>query len=101
MSFLKVATLSQLPVGSVIEVSVGDDLYALCNDGGTIRAVSGICKHQGGPLGQGNLIDGRLICPWHAWEWDCRTGENCDNPEDRLATYEVKVAGDDIFLQVP
>ena len=101
MPFVKVATLSQLPVDSVTEVAVGDDFYALCNDSGTVRAMSGICSHQGGPLGQGNFDGGRVICPWHAWEWDCRTGRNCDNPDDRLPTFEVKVEGDDIFLQVP
>jgi len=101
MPFVKVAELSQLPVDSVMEVSVGENFYALCNDRGTIRALSGVCAHQGGPLGQGQIAGGRVMCPWHAWEWDCRTGENCDNPEERLPTYEVKVEGGNILLQVP
>lgn len=101
MPFVKVATLADLPVDSVMEVSVGDQFYALCNDQGTIRALSGICLHQGGPLGQGQVSGGRIICPWHAWQFDCRTGENCDAPEERVATYEVQVVGSDILLQVP
>lgn len=101
MPFVKVAVLSDVPAESVTEVSVGENFYALCNSEGTVRAYTGVCPHQGGPLGQGQLADGRLICPWHAWEFDCRTGENCDAPSERLASFEVKVEGDDILLQVP
>ena len=68
---------------------------------GEIRALDGLCPHQGGYLGQGNVADGRLICPWHAWEFDCRTGENCLDPDQRVPTFPVKVEGADIFLQVP
>ena len=101
MPFVKVASLSDLPADSVIEVSVGDNFYAVCNDHGTVRALSGICAHQGGPLGQGQYAEGRVICPWHAWEFDCRTGENCDDPDTRVATYEVRIEGNDVLLQVP
>jgi nitrite reductase/ring-hydroxylating ferredoxin subunit len=101
MPFIKVATLAELPPDSVMEVSVGETLYAICNVAGEIRALDGICPHQGGYLGQGNVADGRLICPWHAWEFDCRTGENCLDSDQRVPTYPVKVEGPDILLQVP
>jgi len=101
MPFVKVANVSDLPEQSLIEVSVGENLYALCNVAGTIHALSGVCLHQEGPLGQGNLLDGRVICPWHAWEFDCRTGDCIEDPTRRLAKYEVKVDGGDILLQVP
>ncbi len=101
MPFIKIGTLGQLPPDSMMEVSIGEDLYAVCNVEGEIRALSGICLHQGAPLAQGNVIDGRIVCPWHAWEFDCRTGENCADPDQRLMTYPTKIEGGDIFLQVP
>jgi len=101
MPFVKVGRASDVPEDSMIEVSVGDDLYAICNVGGTLHALSGMCLHQGGPLGQGNLVDGRVVCPWHAWEWDCRTGQNLDDPSQCVPTYEVKLDGEDIFLRIP
>jgi len=101
MPLIKVGNLSQLPADSVTEVMVDGNPYAICNVQGTLHALSGVCLHQGGPLGQGQLADGRVICPWHAWEFDCRTGANDFNPELRVATYEVKVEGDEILLQVP
>jgi nitrite reductase (NADH) small subunit len=101
MPFLKVGTLAQLPPDSVMEVMVGDQPYALCNVGGTVRAVSGVCIHRGGPLGQGQLHDGRVVCPYHLWEFDCVTGEYDYDPTKRVLTYEVRLDGEEIFLQVP
>jgi len=101
MPLVKVAKVSDVPENSLVEVSVGESLYAICNVGGALHALEGTCLHQGGPLGQGNLADGRVICPWHAWEWDCQTGANCDDPSQHLAKYEVSVSGDDILIQVP
>jgi nitrite reductase/ring-hydroxylating ferredoxin subunit len=42
-----------------------------------------------------------VVCPWHAWEFDCRTGENPFAPGQCVPTYPVKVEGEDILLQVP
>lgn len=101
MPFVKVGTLSGLPGDSVMEVAVGGEFYAVCNAGGSISALGGRCPHHGGPLGQGQIHEGRVVCPWHMWEFDCRTGEYDYHPAVRVATHEVRVEGDDIFLKVP
>jgi nitrite reductase/ring-hydroxylating ferredoxin subunit len=101
MPFVKVASLSQLPADSVTEVAVGGDTYALCNVGGRVTAIGGTCLHRGGPLGQGALHGNRVVCPWHAWEWDCQTGANDFDPGQKVPTFAVQVEGDDILLEVP
>ena len=101
MPCIKVARLSEVPPDSVVEVSVGENLYAICNVDGQISALSGVCLHQGGPLGQGQIADGRVVCPWHAWEFDCRTGANTDDPARCVPTFPIQIDGDDILLQVP
>jgi nitrite reductase/ring-hydroxylating ferredoxin subunit len=101
MSFVKVASLSQLPADSVTEVIVGNEPYALCNVAGRVSAISGTCLHRGGPLGQGALHGDNVVCPWHAWEWNCQTGANDFNPSQKVATYAVEVDGDDILIEVP
>lgn len=98
---MNVGKVSGLPADSVMEVMVGNAPYAICNVGGAIRALSGVCLHLGGPLGQGQIRDGRVVCPYHMWEFDCRTGEYDANPRMRVPTFEVKIEGDDILLQVP
>jgi nitrite reductase (NADH) small subunit len=98
MAFIKVGSLSALPPGSVMEVVLGEDSYAVCNQNGEIHALSGICPHAGGPLGQGTLQDSSLVCPLHEWSYNCTTGENDFDPEVKLDCFAVKVEGDDILL---
>jgi nitrite reductase/ring-hydroxylating ferredoxin subunit len=99
MAFVKVGSLSKLPPGSVMEALVGDGTYAICNAGGEVHAVDGICPHSGGPLGQGALHGTTLVCPWHAWEFDCRDNEMDDG--FTIAKFPVKIQGDDILIDVP
>ena len=101
MPLVKVASLSQLPPDSVTEVAVGPDTYALCNVSGRVTALSGVCLHRGGPLGQGAINGNRVMCPWHGWEWDCQTGANDFDPTKKVPTFEVRVEGDDVLLEVP
>jgi len=102
MAFVKVGSLSKLPAGSVMEALVGDGTYAVCNAGGEIYALDGICPHSGGPLGQGALHGTTLVCPWHAWEFDCRTHvEGASEMDDLVAKFPVRIDGDDILVDVP
>src|ERR1700683_3471472 len=101
MPFVNVGPLVELPPDSVKEALVGGYPYAICHVGGEVRALSGICPHSGGPLGQGQIHDGRVVCPYHLWEFDCRSGEYDFDPALRVATYEVRGQGGDILLPVP
>lgn len=101
MAFVKIGSLGQLPPGTVTQVEVGEESVVVCNAGGEIHALDGICQHAGGPLGQGALHGTTLVCPWHAWEYNCVTGV-CDLDEDlKLEKYAVKVENGDIFIDVP
>lgn len=101
MSIFSVGKASSLPRDSVIEVMVEGRPYAICNVAGEIRALDGVCIHRGGPLGQGTIHEGRVVCPFHMWEFDCRTGEYDYDPTLRVPVYRVKVEGDEILLEVP
>jgi nitrite reductase/ring-hydroxylating ferredoxin subunit len=99
MPFTKAADASALPPGSLIEANINGNSYAICNVGGEVRAFDGICPHA--PLGEGNLVDGNLVCPWHAWEYDARTGVNTFDDTCVLASFPVKIEGADILIDVP
>jgi nitrite reductase/ring-hydroxylating ferredoxin subunit len=68
--------------------------------GGTIFATDNTCLHQGGPLGEGELVGDVVICPWHQWEYNVRTGEIPGNSSAKVATYPVQVEGNDIKVAV-
>jgi nitrite reductase/ring-hydroxylating ferredoxin subunit len=98
MAFVKVGSLSALPPGSVTEVILGEDTFAICNRNGELHALSGICPHAGGPIGQGALNDNLVTCPWHEWSYDVSSGENDYDPVVKLDVFPVKVEGDDILI---
>ena len=101
MAYVRVAASRDLPEGSMLEVTVGEGCYALCNVEGEVHAIAGLCLHRGGRLAEGALHGTKVVCPWHAWEWDCRTGVNDYNPEQRTATYDVRIEGEDILIDIP
>ena len=93
---IKVASISELELGSCKTVEVQGKVIALFNVGGRIYALDNTCLHQGGPLGEGRLEGEVVTCPWHMWEFNVRTGEKVGEPSLRVATYPVQVEGDDI-----
>ena len=47
------------------------------------------------------VMDGKVICPWHAWAWDPRTGRAGHSAEAGLAVYPLTVEGEEVFIQLP
>lgn len=95
---MRVGSLSKLPPGSVAEVRLGEAAYAVCNAGSELHALWGTCPHAHGPIGQGLLHGEWIVCPWHEWAFDCRTGANDYDPTIKLERFAVKVEGDDILM---
>lgn len=101
MAFRKLACVDELPEGGLFEVVEGKDIYALCNVAGDVRAISGVCPHHGGPLGQGVLEGSIVTCPWHAWEFDTGNGACTFNDKLRVPTYAVRIEGGEILVDLP
>jgi nitrite reductase/ring-hydroxylating ferredoxin subunit len=98
MAFIKVASLSNLPPGSVTEVRLGETPYAICNHNGEVHALWGTCPHAYGPVGQGTMNGQFVVCPYHEWAYDCQTGANDYDSTIQLARFAVKVEGNDILM---
>ena len=96
--FVRVAKASEVPPGRARVVVVLGHPVALFNVGGTFHAVSNVCLHRGGPVGEGTLDGPIVTCPLHGWEYDVRTGANVANPAARLRTFPVRIEGDDVLV---
>jgi len=100
MSFVRVASQSDLPAANEVkEMSVGDKLICVANVDGEICVMENTCLHQGGPLGAGVIEKGKVVCPWHGWEWDPKTGQG-PAPNAKVAVYPVKVENGDVLIEV-
>jgi nitrite reductase/ring-hydroxylating ferredoxin subunit len=67
---------------------------------GAIAVLDGVCPHEGGPLGEGIIEDGRVVCPWHAYAFDVRTGEADQDPEVKAEVFEAKVENGELVVQL-
>ncbi|WP_233805494.1 FAD-dependent oxidoreductase [Paraburkholderia sp. HP33-1] len=95
----RVARLSELPAERAVRVSVDDTPILLVRDGDTVHAYSPDCPHAGGPLEEGALCHGRIICPWHKGTFDVATGNVLEPPALLpLDRYPVTLDGDDVLV---
>ncbi|MGD0289672.1 MAG: Rieske 2Fe-2S domain-containing protein [Candidatus Binataceae bacterium] len=98
--FVKVAARSEIPENGAIAVEARGRRIALFNASGTFYAIDNACRHLGAPLSAGQIYGTRVVCPLHGWEYDFSTGANVDDPEMRVACFAVKLAGDDVFIEI-
>ena len=59
-----------------------------------------MCPHMGASLGAGEVVNGIVACPWHAWCFKVSDGTWCDNPRIKIDSYETRVVGDEIQVQL-
>jgi len=69
----------------------GGERIALVRHEGALCAMSNVCAHQGGPLGEGGVIDGCLTCPWHGYQYGPCSGASPPPFTERVPTHRVKV----------
>jgi nitrite reductase (NADH) small subunit len=98
---VRICGRADLPAeGQVKEIQAGVRMFCVANVGGEISALGDTCPHRGGPLGQGWLEDGHIICPWHAWAFDAKTGVSSHNPQASVEVYPLRISGEDVLAEV-
>ena len=91
-TWFDVCAVDEIPDGRARVVCVnGSERIAVFRHNGSLSAVTNVCAHQGGPLGEGRIIDGCVTCPWHGWQY--RPQDGCAPPPftERIPTYRVRV----------
>jgi len=90
--FIRICAQSELPQpGNVREFTANGRALCVANVNGAISVLDGTCPHEGGPLGEGAIEDGRVVCPWHGYAFDLRTGEADGEPTLKAEVLEAKV----------
>ena len=87
--------------GPVTPVQVDRTRLAITWVNGELGAISGVCNHAGGPLGEGRLDGDYVVCPWHNWKYHRLTGLGEPGFEDDAApSYEVRVENGHLFINL-
>lgn len=63
-----------------------------------LYAIHNVCKHQGGPLGEGKILDGCITCPWHGYQYLPGNGQSPPPFKEKVSTYDVKVIASKVWL---
>lgn len=68
---------------------------------GHFSAISGLCNHVGGPLGEGRLVGDYVECPWHFWKFHRTTGLGEPGYEaDAVPAYTLKEEDGRLFVDL-
>jgi len=94
----KLADVADVPPGSAKEVTVAGRVVALFNVDGTFHALDGVCRHAGGPLGNGALDGCIVTCPWHGWQFDVTSGRHTLTDRIQQPVFPVEVRGEEIYV---
>jgi len=99
--FVKLTTELELPaVNEAKEFPCGDKVICIANVNGEFSAMDNVCLHRGGPLGQGVIEKGKVVCPWHGWAWNPKTGEAVHNPAAKVAVYPMKIENGEVRVEI-
>ena len=113
-----IAALDELPPGTRKRVLIDNRPVLVLNIKGELFALSDTCPHRGASLA-GGVLTGHVVstspgeyaysrsgeilrCPWHAWEFDVRTGRSwCDPKRMRLMQLDVSVEAGATLVEGP
>lgn len=99
--FVKIGTRAEMPhPGEAREFNAGGKVICVANVDGELSAMDNVCLHRGGPLGTGVVMDGKVICPWHGWAWNPKTGEAAHNRHAKMQVYPLKLEGDEVLVEI-
>ena len=97
--WMRVGSVDDIRPDRALVVAVqGAERVAVFRYDDKISAISNVCAHQGGPLGEGKIIDGCLTCPWHGYQYRVDNGQSPPPFTEKVATYRVKLEGREILL---
>lgn len=97
--WLDVGPALDIPINRARIVSVpGAEKIAVFRYEGKVSAVSNVCRHQMGPLGEGKIVDGCITCPWHGWQYRPDTGRSPPPYLETVVTYQTRIVQGRVFV---
>lgn len=96
--FVEACRLEEIPEKRACIRTISGERVAIFKYDGKVSAVSNVCQHQNGPLGEGRIIDGCITCPWHGFQYLPETGASPPPFTEKVPTFNVKIADGKVFV---
>ena len=89
--FVDFCAVGDIPDDRAVIRSIAGERVAVFKHEGKLSALSNVCQHQNGPLGEGRVINGCAVCPWHGYEYRLATGSSPPPFNEKVPTFRVRV----------
>ena len=97
-AWVPVCRVDEIPDGRARIVTLSGERVAVFRYDDRISTLSNVCQHQNGTLGEGNIVGGCVVCPWHGYEYDPASGASPPPFTERVPTFSVRVEGDRVLV---
>lgn len=87
-----------IPEGRARVISLEDERVAIFRSEGRLAAISNVCQHQNGPLGEGRVHEGCVVCPWHGYEYRLETGASPPPFTEKVSTFRLRLDGERVWI---
>ncbi len=83
---------------AIIGAMPGGERIAVFRSKGLLYAISNVCSHQNGPVGEGKVVRGTVTCPWHGYQY--RLEDGCSPPpfKERIRKYNLTLSGSRVLV---
>ena len=99
--WVDVGSVDELRTSSLQHVTARRTKIALSYQDDEFCAISNVCNHVGGPLGEGTLDGEFVVCPWHYWKFHRKTGKGEPGyEEDQVPSFQVRVENNRVLIDV-
>jgi len=90
--------LADIPDGRAQVITLGGERVAIFRYDHKLAAISNVCQHQNGPLGEGRILNGCVVCPWHGYEYRPETGASPPPFAEKVSTFRLQLHGERVLI---
>jgi sulfoxide reductase heme-binding subunit YedZ len=96
--FVDVCHVEDIPERRAIITCLAGERVAVFRYEGRLSALSNVCQHQNGPLGEGRIVNDCVVCPWHGYEYLPESGASPAPFTERVPTFNVRLVGNRVHV---
>jgi nitrite reductase/ring-hydroxylating ferredoxin subunit/DMSO/TMAO reductase YedYZ heme-binding membrane subunit len=96
--FIEVCNVDDIPEKQAVIVCAAGERVAVFRYDGKVSAISNLCRHQNGPLGEGRIIDGCVTCPWHGYQYLPDSGASPPPFTEKVPTFRTRIVNGKVLL---
>lgn len=96
--YVRICRVDEIPEKCAKIASVSGERVAIFHYDGKVSAISNVCQHQNGPLGEGRIIDGCVTCPWHGYQYRPESGAAPAPFKEKVPTFRTKIVEGIVFV---